>query len=102
MKHTAESVRSQFQPHPIGEGVIARIPMNHGGYELSIVGGAMGLYGDGKDTFEVAIFADSTGDMITLPNDDTVQGWVTMEQVVSLLNYDGMNIVKGVKGVLAE
>jgi hypothetical protein len=102
MNHTPETVRSLLKPHPIGEGVIARIPLNHGGYELSVVGGAMGLYGDGKDTFEVAIFADSTGDMVTLPSGDTVQGWVTMEQVVSLLNYDGMNISKGIKGALAK
>jgi hypothetical protein len=33
--------------------------------EFSIIGGSKGLYGDFKDTFEVAIFDTQTGEFVT-------------------------------------
>ena len=45
------------------------------GHFVSVVGGAAGLYGDGKDTFELGYIDDNETDKID------VQGWLSPEEV---------------------
>ena len=45
------------------------------GHFASVVGGAEGLYGDGKETFELGYIDDNVPDGID------VQGWLTPEEV---------------------
>jgi hypothetical protein len=92
MNHTPTSVRSYITLHKSIPGArMARIPMDHG-YVLSMVGGPS-LYGDGIDTWEVAIIADSTGELLYLPHGDQVLGGVTIDEIVEFLNLTDMNIM---------
>lgn len=96
MRYAKETIQNALKPHPMGAGVMGRIPLDYG-YILSIVGGPH-LYGDGVDTFEVAVIADSTGELIDLPNGDTVQGWVTMDQILAFVNASyGLDIGKSLR-----
>ncbi len=74
--------------HPVAEGGrIIRIYNNN--LEFSIVGGSKGLYGDFKDTFELAIFDVRTGDFRTkffYPDNGDVIGYMTSEELVGLVN----------------
>ena len=64
------------------------------GYKISVVGGGKGLYGDGKKTFEVAVF-DRTGEMIMLSENDQVLGWQTMDQVNEVIKkFDTEPVLK--------
>jgi hypothetical protein len=58
---------------------------------LSIVGGSSGLYGDFKDTFEVAVIDKKTGDFVTKLFEpeatDDVIGYLPAEEVVRIANY---------------
>jgi hypothetical protein len=70
----------EFGPHPNGMGgKLAQMELGNG-YKISVVGGGRGLYGDGKTTFEVAMF-DRMGEMIMLSEDDQVLGWKTIDEV---------------------
>jgi hypothetical protein len=58
--------------------------------QFSIVGGDTGLYGDFKDTFEVAIFDAETGEFMTRffypeANDDVVP-YMSAEKLEELVN----------------
>ena len=53
-----------FKPHSVSIGGIQAIMKLKNGYEISVVGGGRGLYGDGKKTFEIAVF-DRQGEMIS-------------------------------------
>lgn len=73
-----------FKPHPVGlGGVIAQTKLDNG-YTISVVGGRKGLYGDGIETFEVAIF-DRMNEMIMLSENDQVLGWQTKQEVDELM-----------------
>ena len=73
-----------FKPHPVGlGGVIAQTKLDNG-YTISVVGGRKGLYGDGVETFEVAIF-DRMNEMIMLSENDQVLGWQTKQEVDELM-----------------
>jgi len=64
-----------FKPHPNGWGGVqatGNFPVN--GKWYSVVGGGIGLYGDGITTFEV--WGDGMDDVI---------GWLTKEEVESWL-----------------
>jgi len=43
----------EFEPHPNGEGVMAYFDLGYG-VGISVIGGGLGLYGDGVETFEIA------------------------------------------------
>ena len=73
-----------FKEHPVGlGGVIAQTKLDNG-YTISVVGGRKGLYGDGIETFEVAIF-DRMNEMIMLSENDQVLGWQTKQEIDELM-----------------
>ena len=49
------------------------------GHFASVVGGAAGLYGDGKETFELGYIDDN------VPGGIDVQGWLTPEEVTMVM-----------------
>ena len=51
---TIEKIKKWSKDHPNGGGRMTNI--FNGRYELSIVGGRKGLYGDFEKTFEIAVF----------------------------------------------
>lgn len=62
---------------------------NIGDYTLSIVGGADGLYGNFKNTFEVALIDNESGDFVTgkyISSDrfDDVMGYATIDEINEL------------------
>lgn len=74
----------EFGPHPVGiKGTIAQMELGNG-YKISVVGGHIGLYGDGETTFEVAMF-DRVGEMIMLSEHDQVLGWQTIEEINEII-----------------
>lgn len=55
----------EFKRHPLagsilGEAVIAKMEFENGAY-ISVIGGGVGMYGDGKETFEVMTLNDVHG-----------------------------------------
>jgi hypothetical protein len=62
---------------------------NIGDYTLSIVGGASGLYGNFKNTFEVALIDNTSGEFVTgkysnnIKSDD-VMGHATIDEINEL------------------
>jgi hypothetical protein len=60
-----------------------------GEYTLSIVGGCSGLYGDFRNTFEVALIDESTGKFVTgkyspSTKSDDVLGYATIDEINDL------------------
>ena len=78
----------KFKRHSVvGGGVMAKMELKNG-YEISVVGGGQGLYGDGVKTFEVAIF-DRQGEMIYLSDHDQVLGYLSKDDVTEIIQkYD--------------
>ena len=71
-----------FIPHgTVKGGVQCKIDTDNG-YTISIVGGGLGLYGDGKTTFEVAAWK-SDGDM----------DWVKLSPYDDVLRYQSIDKV---------
>ena len=72
----------EFNPHPNGEGVQAKIEFDNG-YGASVIctpfsyGGKSGLY-------EMAVFHDGELTYTTVLGDD-VKGWLTEDEVTKLL-----------------
>ena len=72
----------EFNPHPNGEGVQAKIEFDNG-YGVSVIctpfsyGGKSGLY-------EMAVFHDGELTYTTVLGDD-VKGWLTKNEVTKLL-----------------
>jgi hypothetical protein len=89
-------IDKHLKPHPMGVGVMARIPLSDS-LSLSVVGGAPGLYGDGVDTFEIAITGPNG--LLDLPNGDQVCGYVEREKILQFIEKtkkDVKNIEKKV------
>jgi hypothetical protein len=84
----------KFKLHPNGMGgILGQMELGNG-YKISVVGGGRGLYGDGKKTFEVAVF-DRMGEMIMLSENDQVLGWQTMDQVNEVIKkFDTEPVLK--------
>ena len=84
----------KFKLHPNGMGgILGQMELGNG-YKISVVGGGRGLYGDGKNTFEVAVF-DRMGEMIMLSENDQVLGWMTIDEVNKIIQkYDNEPILK--------
>lgn len=86
---TIEDIKSWSKPHPNGDGGRMTNIFNNK-YELSIVGGAKGLYGDFDETFEVAIFDSKDRNFVTMyffpENGDDVVGYMKAENLEELVN----------------
>ncbi len=67
----------KFKPHGVvmTPGAVQAYLEFDNGHFASVVGGAAGLYGDGKETFELGYIDDNDPDAID------VQGWLTPEEV---------------------
>ena len=75
-----------FKPHPMGRGAVqAKLDLGND-ILVSVVGGD-GLYGDGKNTFEVAAFYKTINSFVPMPDGEDVSGWNTEEQVTKIINY---------------
>ena len=87
---TAEHIIKKSKPHPtaiVREGDARIYREEIGDYILSIVGGGQGLYGDFKNTFEVALIDSTTGDFVTgaySKRGDDVLGWASIDEVNEL------------------
>ncbi len=75
-----------FVPHPNGLGGVQCKIKTDNGYTISIVGGGIGLYGDGKTTFEVAVWEGDNGDWVRLSPYDDVKGYVDKDDMDFILN----------------
>ena len=67
---TIKDIIKWSKPHPMNSAMkgtteVRRSCFGNDKVEFSIVGGGSGLYGDFKDTFEVAIFDKETGKFMT-------------------------------------
>ena len=85
---TIQQIQDWSKPHPVSGG--KRTNIYNDAVELSIVGGASGLYGDFKDDFEIAIIDRNSKEFGTkyfLPdaNDDVV-GYLPSDELESLAN----------------
>jgi hypothetical protein len=85
---TIEDVIKYSKPHHIGgEGRMVRFHNDH--IMVSIVGGTEGLYGDFKDTFELAVF-NNDGSFMTnffFPEyPDNVVGYLDGKDLMDFLN----------------
>jgi hypothetical protein len=85
---TIEKIKKWSKEHPIGGGRMTNI-FNHK-YELSIVGGRQGLYGDFEKTFEIAVFDTQDRRFITQfffpENAHDVVGYVSGEDLEEFSN----------------
>lgn len=72
-----------FKPHGIIGGAVQGMLKLPNNITVSIVGGGeMGrLYGDGKDTFEIAAWLTDTGDWIDLGDDDDILRYVPKDKI---------------------
>jgi len=78
----------EFQPHQI-PGAVQAVLMFENGYGVSVVGGHPGLYGNGVDTFEVAVIHghDGKGWEICYSTDITndVMAWRSKDELVEAM-----------------
>jgi len=87
---TVEHIIKKSRPHPTAEmraGDARMYREEIGDYILSIVGGGQGLYGDFKNTFEVALIDSTTGDFVTgayTRRGDDVLGWASIDEINEL------------------
>lgn len=87
---TVEYIRKNSKPHPLAQikGEDARIFREFvGDYILSVVGGAVGLYGDFVNDFEVALIDHDSGDFVTSAyssRGDDVLGYATIDEINEL------------------
>jgi hypothetical protein len=85
---TIQNIREWSKPHSIGGG--RRTCIYNDAVEMSIVGGATGLYGDFENDFEIAIFDRSIKDFVTKyffpENGDDVVGYLPSEDLESVVN----------------
>jgi hypothetical protein len=75
-----------FLPHPNGLGGVQCKIKTDNGYTISIVGGGIGLYGDGKTTFEVAAWEGDNGEWIKLSPYNDVIGHVAIDTVHQIID----------------
>ena len=81
---TAEFIKRKSRTHPIRGRMFT---MEIGNYILSIVGGAMGLYGDFENDFEVALIDKNTNKFVTsffARRGDDVLGYATIDEINDL------------------
>ena len=88
MKQKVYTVKDfDFKPHGIIGGAVQGMLKLPNNITVSIVGGGeMGrLYGDGKDTFEIAAWLTDTGDWIDLGDDDDILRYVDKDKLQIIL-----------------
>ena len=92
---TIKDIIKWSKPHPMNSAMKGSTEAKQSRFgndivEFSIVGGGSGLYGDFKDTFEVAIFDKETGKFMTkffYPGaTDDVIAYMSADDVVELVN----------------
>tara|TARA_R100001443_G_C3347768_1_gene176049 strand:+ start:85 stop:342 length:258 start_codon:yes stop_codon:yes gene_type:complete len=69
-----------FKKHTVVKDAVMASHKFKNGFEISVVGGGNGLYGNGKTSFEVAIFTPN-GEFL---NGD-VKGWQSIEEINNLI-----------------
>jgi hypothetical protein len=77
-----------FKPHAMVEGAVQGMIKLPNNITVSIVGGGdqMGrLYGDGKDTFEVAAWSTDTNEWIKLGEDNEILEYVDKDKLQIIL-----------------
>jgi hypothetical protein len=68
---TLKDIKEMSQPHPLDSVILSHMSKarqykkDFGQYQLSIVGGAQGLYGDFIKDFEVAVIDRDSGNFVT-------------------------------------
>ncbi len=82
-----------FLPHANGMGGVQCKINTDNGYTISIVGGP-GLYGDGKTTFEVAVWEGDNGDWVRLYPYDDVLPHQTLDEVHQIIDDISNGIFK--------
>jgi len=82
----------KFLPHPNGLGGVQCKIKTDNGYTISIVGGGIGLYGDGVNTFEVAAWEGDNGEWIKLSPYNDVLAHQSIDEVHQIID----DISKGV------
>jgi hypothetical protein len=88
MSITIQDIVSYSKEHKLGDGARHTRIVNKI-FEFSIVGGRSGLYGDFKNTFELAVFDPTTRQFMTsyvVPGADDVIGYMLAEELVELVN----------------
>lgn len=89
-KITIEDIIEMSVPHGYKE-MGRRTAIETDRFVLSIVGGATGLYGDFKETFEVAIIDKKNGEFVTKMFEpdatDDVMGYLSADEVVRIADY---------------
>jgi hypothetical protein len=85
-KLTITDVFERKRKKDLGDGYFS--VFDFGKFSVSIVGGQRGLYGDFKDTFEVAVIDNKSRNFVTklFCGGGDVMGWQTAEQVENILN----------------
>ncbi len=85
---TIKKIKKWSKEHPIEGGRMTNIFNRK--YELSIVGGRQGLYGDFENTFEIAVFDAKDRKFITRfffpENGDDVVGYVSGKDLEDFTN----------------
>lgn len=86
---TAQDIINFSKPHRNGMGGRQTVITN-GKIDISIVGGAQGLYGDFYETFEIAFFDKETQEFVTKyviaeANDDVI-GYVPRNEIEEIVN----------------
>ena len=85
---TIEEIKKWSKEHPIEGGRMTNIFNRK--YELSIVGGKQGLYGDFENTFEIAVFDAQDRRFITQfffpENGDDVVGYLSGKDLEDFSN----------------
>ena len=83
---TKEILNKGTLTHPVVEGG-KMFRQKIGEYEISIVGGGRGLYGDFEKTFELAIFNEKGGFETVFLNTsfDDVESYITLEEINDII-----------------
>jgi hypothetical protein len=84
----------KFLPHPNGLGGVQCKIKTDNGYTISIVGGGIGLYGDGVNTFEVAAWEGDNGEWIKLSPYNDVLAHQSIDRVHEVINDISNGIIK--------
>ena len=83
-----------FLPHPNGLGGVQCKIKTDNGYTISIVGGGIGLYGDGVNTFEVAAWEGDNGEWIKLSPYNDVLAHQSIDRVHQIIDDISNGIFK--------
>lgn len=90
---TIDDIIKWSKPHPSTKMIVndkgRLVRIGNDNITLSIVGGSRGLCGDFKNTFELAIFDNTSGNFITryyVGGDEDVVSYMPADELVELVN----------------